>query len=210
MNKPILNKKGFSKRTYRLKDFLYDLMTLFSSCPCLIRAAHEKTIEPAFREKIMLAVSNVLGCRFCSWLHTELILKEGVDKKEITKIVASEIGSFPEHEAVALAFAIHYSESQGRPKKEPWERFLNYYGEDTAKTILSYIKAIYWGNLIGNTVEAFLYRLRGRPAEGSKFLDELVIFSLTSPYFLIILPLIARMIKPNFDRTISNPQATVF
>ena len=153
MNKPILNKKGFSKRTYKLKDFLYDLMTLLYSCPCLIRAAHEKTVEPAFREKIMLAVSNVLGCRFCSWLHTELILKEGVDKKEITKILVSEIGSFPEHEAVALAFAIHYSESQGKPKKEPWERFLNYYGEDTAKTILSYIKAIYWGNLTGNTVE---------------------------------------------------------
>jgi len=46
MDKPILNKKGFSKRTYRLKDFLYDLMTLLYSCPCLIRAAHEKTIEP--------------------------------------------------------------------------------------------------------------------------------------------------------------------
>ncbi len=198
MNKPTLNKKDFSKRTYRLKDFLYDLITLFSSCPYLIRAAYEKTIEPVFREKIMVAVSNVLGCKFCSWLHTELLLKEGVDKKEITKILASEIGSFPEHEAIALAFAIHYSETQGRPKRELWEKFFNYYGEDTAKSILSYIRAIYWGNLTGNTVEAFLYRLRGRPAEGSKFLDELVIFSLTAPYFLIILPLIVRMIKPNF------------
>ncbi|MDL1971282.1 MAG: carboxymuconolactone decarboxylase family protein [Candidatus Desulfofervidaceae bacterium] len=199
MSELALNKKGFSKRTYRLKDFLYDLMRLLSSCPCLIRAACKKTIEPAFREKIMLAVSSVLGCRFCSWLHTELILKGGVDKKEITKILASEIGSFPEHEAIALAFAMHYSETQGRPKRELWKKVLNYYGEDTARTILSYIRAIYWGNLTGNTVEAFLYRLKGKPAEGSKFLDELVIFFLTAPYFLIILPLIVRMIKPNFD-----------
>ncbi len=184
----------FLKRTYRLKEFLHDAFNLISSSLNLVRHTQRRRVEPAFREKIMLAVSSVLNCRFCSWLHTELILKEGVEKTEIKRLLEGKFEDLPEQETLAIAFAIHYAETHGRPKREMLTRFFDYYGVQ-AESILIYIKAIYWGNLTGNTVEAFLDRLRGKPVKESRFLDELAIFSLTAPYFLIILPFIGHIVK---------------
>jgi AhpD family alkylhydroperoxidase len=183
---------SFRKRIYTLNSFFHDLSAITASIPDLIKVSRTKRVTKAFREKLFVAVSTVLGCRYCSWLHTEMALSKGVDKKEITKLLSQEIGEFPEDEAVALAFAQHYSETGGRPKKDAEQQFYQYYGGEMAKDILKYIEMMYFGNLAGNTVEAFLERLNGRPAEESNFWGELIIFLLTSPYFLIILPLLGR------------------
>lgn len=187
--------KEFRKRVYTLRNFLRDLAMLIFHSHDFLKTAQKKQISSAFREKIMVAVSNVLGCKYCSWLHTEMALREGVDGKEIKKILAWEIGDFPENEAIALAFAQHYSESYGRPKGALQKRFFDYYGEEMAKDILNYIRAIYWGNLAGNTVEAFIYRLRGKPVERGSFFSEFLVFLITAPYFLIIVPLIVFVLK---------------
>jgi AhpD family alkylhydroperoxidase len=182
---------SFHKRIYTASRFFHDFSAIIESMPDIIKASRTKRVTKAFREKLFVAVSNVLGCRHCSWLHTEIALSKGVDKKEIHKILSQEIGEFPEDEAVALAFAQHYSETSGRPKKDAEQRFYQYYGQEIAKGILKYIQIIYFGNLAGNTVDAFLERLKGQPVEGSTFWGELIIFLLTAPYFLIILPLLA-------------------
>jgi AhpD family alkylhydroperoxidase len=183
---------SFRKRIYTISSFFHDLSAIIESTPVIIKTSRTKRVTKAFREKLFVAVSNVLGCRYCSWLHTEIALSKGVDKKEITKLLSQDIGEFPEDEAVALAFAQHYSETGGRPKKDAERRFYQYYGREMARDILKYIEMMYFGNLAGNTVEAFLERLKGRPVEESNFWGELIIFSLTSPYFLIILPLLTR------------------
>jgi AhpD family alkylhydroperoxidase len=183
---------SFRKRIYTISSFFHDLSAIIESTQVIIKASRTKRVTKAFREKLFVAVSNVLGCRYCSWLHTEIALSKGVDKKQITKLLSQDIGEFPEDEAVALAFAQHYSETGGRPKKDAEQRFYQYYGREMARDILKYIEMMYFGNLAGNTVEAFLERLKGRPVEESNFWGELIIFSLTSPYFLIILPLLTR------------------
>jgi len=182
---------SFHKRIYTTSRFFHDFSAIIESIPDVIKAPRTKRVTKAFREKLFVAVSNVLGCRYCSWLHTEMALSKGVDKKEIQKILSQEIGDFPEDEAVALAFAQHYSETGGRPKKDAEQRFYQYYGREMARDILKHIQMIYFGNLAGNTVDAFIERLKGRPVEGSDLWGELVIFPLTAPYFLIILPLLA-------------------
>ncbi len=181
----------FRKRTYKISSFFKDISSMIGSIPGAVNAPGKKHIDKAFREKLFVAVSNVLCCRYCSWLHTEMALSKGVDKKEIQKILSREIGDFPEDEAVAIAFAQHYSETGGKPKKDTENRFYQYYGDDMAKKILNYIRGIYCGNLAGNTVDAFIERLKGRPVKGNNLWNDLVIFLLTAPYFLIILPLLA-------------------
>jgi AhpD family alkylhydroperoxidase len=183
---------SFRKRIYTTSGFFHDLSTMIESTPDIIKASRTKRVTKAFREKLFVAVINVLGCRYCSWLHTEIALSKGVNKKEITKLLSRDIGEFPEDEAVALAFAQHYSETGGRPKKDAEQRFFQYYGREMAKDILKYIQMMYFGNLAGNTVEAFLQRLKGFPVKESNFWGELIIFFLTSPYFLVILPLLTR------------------
>jgi hypothetical protein len=120
-----------------------------------------------------------------------MALTHGVDAEEIQKLLSMEIGYFPDDEAIALAFAQHYSETGGKPQEKAKERLYQYYGRKKAGHIVSFIQIIYFGNLAGNTVDAFLNRLKGNPAEGSNLWSETVIFLLTGPYYLIILPVLA-------------------
>lgn len=188
----IKEKMNFKKRVYNNRsDFFNDLFFFFRNIPNFIKSIYKKRINAAFREKLMVAASAVLDCKYCSWLHTEIALSKGVGKEEIKKILGKEIGKFSEDEAVALIFAQHYSERGGRPEKKAEERFYKYYGEEKARDILNYIRAIYFGNLAGNTVDAFLSRIKGKPAEGGNIWNELIVFLILSPYFFVILPIVA-------------------
>ncbi|MEA2101502.1 MAG: carboxymuconolactone decarboxylase family protein [Thermodesulfobacteriota bacterium] len=183
----------FKKRVYLLGDFFHDALSLGKTPVGLIKAILSNRVDKAFREKLNMAVTGVLGCKYCSWLHSEMALSHGVKDSEIQKILSQEIGDFPEEEAVALAFAQHYSETGGRPGKETLSRFYAYYDQALAKDILFYIQMIYIGNLSGNSIDAFISRIKGDPVEESSMGSELAIFFFLGPYFLIILPMLARM-----------------
>ena len=58
-------------------------------------------------------------------------------------------------------------------------KFLDYYGEKTAKHIFVFMRMIYFGNLLGNTWDAVISRFRGNPAENSNLIFELFFFLLT-------------------------------
>ncbi|MEW6242582.1 MAG: carboxymuconolactone decarboxylase family protein, partial [Chloroflexota bacterium] len=47
-----------------------------------------------------------------------------------------------------------------------------YYGQDTAEDILAYLRMITFGNLLGNTFDALLSRLKGKPAPDSSLWSE--------------------------------------
>lgn len=185
----------FKKRVYVLDNFFHDILSLGRNIFDLIDTICSRRINKAFREKLNMAVTSVLGCRYCSWLHTEMALSQGVEGKDLQNILSQELGDFPEKEAVALAFAQHYSETNGRPQKDAEMRFYEYYGRKMAKDILFYIQMMYIGNLSGNTIDALLNRVKGHPVEGSNLCGELVIFSVLGPYFLIILPILAFAVR---------------
>ncbi|MBN2283243.1 MAG: carboxymuconolactone decarboxylase family protein [Deltaproteobacteria bacterium] len=183
------------KRIYNTLDgFFHDLFLLGANGFAYIRNARNATVSDALREKLMVAVSGVLACKYCTWLHSEMALTHGVKSAEIQKLLSQEMGYFPEDEAVALAFAQHYSESGGCPREEAEKRLYDYYGKKKAQYILSYLQIIYFGNLAGNTVDAFLDRLKGSPAEGSDPGNEIIIFLLLAPYYLAMLPVLAYLL----------------
>ncbi len=185
----------FRKRTYdNLVDFFRDFFEFILNSLAYVRNASNRRVAQDLREKLMVAVSAVLSCKYCTWLHSEMALTHGVDETEIQKLLSSELGDFPEEESVALAFAQHYSEAGGKPNEDAKVRLFNYYGDKKAKDILSYIQIIYFGNLAGNTVDAFLDRMRGQPVEGSNLFTEIVIFSFVGLYYLGILPALAHVL----------------
>ncbi|HHO77263.1 MAG TPA: carboxymuconolactone decarboxylase family protein [Deltaproteobacteria bacterium] len=181
----------FRKRVYELDSFFRDAVDLGRNIVALTRAFYSCRVDKAFREKLNMAVTSVLGCRYCTWLHTEMALSHGVDPQELQKILSGEIGSFPGEHSVALAFAQHYSETGAVPDKNAKRRFYEFYDHETANDIVLYIKVIYFGNLSGNTIDALIGRIKGRPNEASRLLSEIVISVLLGPYYLIILPLLA-------------------
>jgi len=178
----------FKKRTYDFKVFLKDLVCLIFGMPALLRALRSRRVDKAFREKLNMAVTGVLGCRYCTWLHSEMALAHGVGPDEIGNLLSGELGDFPEELCVALAFAQHYSEKGSYTLKGARDRLYEYYGHEMARDILIYIRIIYFGNLSGNTVDAFLCRLMGKRDEKGGLFSELFIFILMGPYFLLVLP----------------------
>ena len=86
----------------------------------------------------------------------------------------------------ALIFAQHYAETNRKPDKEMLGGLFEFYGEQTANHIVLTLRMIFVGNLYGNTLDAFVSRLNGKPAENSSLLFELWFFSWNWPVYLIL------------------------
>lgn len=183
----------FHKRFYTPGAFLRDLVEVVRHLPEFRAAARSGRGNRAFAEKIMLVVTQVNGCRYCSYVHVRMALRSGVAGDEMERLLALEIDGFPQEQAIGLAFAQHYAETAGRADPQAESRFREYYGSRMSRDIMSWIRMITLGNLAGNTVDAFLSRLRGRPAAGSSLLGELLLFLLFAPFTL---PLLRRLDSP--------------
>ena len=178
---------GFHKRFYTLRTFFGDLKELVTHIPALISTIRNKRVSRPFTEKIMLSIVSVNKCSCCSYLHTKTALQGGVSEEEINKLLTQEIGDFPEDEAMAIAFAQHYTETGGKTNPEAERRFRYYYGPKVSQDIVNYIRIVNFFTLVGNTQDAFRNRLRRKPAQKSNLLDEILILVICAPWSLLTL-----------------------
>lgn len=112
-------KTGFRKRKYRnVGEFLADEWFLLRNGPSIWRMLRRHTVPPAFRERLMLAVISVYGCRMCSWAHTREAFRSGVSPDEIKTLLAGSVDDCPPSEAVAVMYAQHWADSDGKPMPE--------------------------------------------------------------------------------------------
>jgi len=181
----------FNRRIYTFPAFRQAVRQVFGQMDDLKRAARSGRVDKPFAEKLMLAVTRVNGCRYCAYGHTRAALAMGVPESELQRLMAGDLGSFPPHEAVGLAFAQHYAESQGQIDPAAWQRLVETYGEETAQDIMPYLRMITFGNLYGNTFDALLSRLAGKPACGSSLWSELGV--LLGVFVLVPLELLRRL-----------------
>ena len=151
--------QGFDKRYYTPRSFIRDLRELLACRSEIREAASSGRVSRAFVEKIMMAVTAVNQCRYCARYHTRLALAEGISQDEIARILALELDEFPPEEAVALAFAQHWAETEGHPDPETERRFHETYGPQVSADIMNWIQLITMGNLLGNSWDALLYRV---------------------------------------------------
>ncbi len=175
----------FNRRIFTWATFRESLQDVLDHLDDLRAAARSGRVSKAFAEKIMLAVTQVNGCRYCNYGHTRAALKVGVTKEELRHLVQGQFDRLPEDEIIAILFAQHYAEQGGKPDEEAWQRLVETYGPETARDIMAYIRMIMFGNLLGNTFDAFLSRLAGRPAEGSSLFDEIAVLTMT----VLLIPL---------------------
>lgn len=189
-----MNARTFSRRIFTYPTFIRAIDELLVRLPDLKRAARGGRVSKAFSERIMLAVTQVNGCRYCNWGHSLAALKAGVPQEQIDAILSNEFTELPEEEISALLFAHHYAESAGDYDPEAWEKLVGQYTEEGARDILAYIRMITFGNLWGNSFDALLSRFIGRPAPNSSLPSELgIIFG-----SVVILPfkVLVYLLKP--------------
>lgn len=163
----------FNRRIYTFPAFKTDVRQIFDHMDELRQAVRQARVSKAFAEKIMLVVTAVNGCRYCSYGHSRAALAAGVSETELQKLLALDLGAFPVEEVVALTFAQHYAEAACQPDPTAWQRVVAYYGQESARDILAYLRMITFGNLLGNTFDALLSRLAGKPAPNSSLGSEI-------------------------------------
>lgn len=179
----------FDRKIFTFRLFLNDLGFLIVKIPEIVGALRNKKINKAFMEKIMSVVTAVNGCTYCAWFHAKQAVSSGISEDEVKNMLKLQFkADASDFEVVALLYAQHFAETNRNPDKKMTDNFFEFYGDKTGKHIFLIIRMIFFGNLQGNTFDAFLSRLKGEKAENSNLIFEFFFFVLNAPFMLPILP----------------------
>ncbi len=154
--------KRFQRRFYRsFRSFWDDFRFLMGSRSRIRALMREGTLSPAFRERLMLAVTAVNGCRYCSYFHARQALTTGISDAEIQSLLNGVVADCPQEEALGVLYAQHWAEMEGKPDQAVRQRLVRAYGDARAAEIELALRMIRMGNLLGNTWDYLLYRVSG-------------------------------------------------
>lgn len=176
-------KTVYGKKLYSLKEIYRIFYLALRSGKYMLLAKKSGAISLPFKERIMLAVTEVNHCVMCSYEHTKIALEAGMDNAEIQALLAGDTENVPKEELPAILFAQHYADKRGYPSKEAWQRILTVYGEEKAKGVLGIIRGIMLGNAMGIAFGSLKGRLKGKSDPRSSLLYEITVL-LASLLFL--------------------------
>jgi AhpD family alkylhydroperoxidase len=152
--------REFRRRIYPgPKALIADLRALLAHRQVLRAAMRGENLDRAFRERLMLVVTGVNECRYCSYVHAREALAAGVPSEQIEALAAGAFDGSPAHEAPALLYAQHWAEADGQPDREARQRVLQRYGDERLESIEAVLRLMRMANLLGNTVDYLLYRI---------------------------------------------------
>ncbi len=167
--------RKFDKRIHDIKTQNEDIHKLLLHSDAFAETIANPVISKAFSESISLAVTQVNGCKLCSYTHAKNALKAGMSPEEVDNLLAGGFDNAPAEQLEALLFAQHYADTKGNPDSVTTQKLLEIYGEEKTKDIMSHILIIMIANLHGNTIEAFKLRLKGNGVKESSFWQELAV-----------------------------------
>ena len=146
-----------SKKVYGSWRVLFvDMRFLMKNWKLIGKVMGGEMVPRPLRERLMLAVTAVYGCRYCSWLHTREALRSGIEKEEIAALLVGSVDNCPEDEAIALIYAQHWADYDGNPDTEATRRLEKVYGAEKAKAINLILHMNRLGNLFGTSWDRFL------------------------------------------------------
>jgi AhpD family alkylhydroperoxidase len=153
--------KPFPRRLYSgFGEFWADFRYILANRPTLKAAMRGDLISVQFRERLMLMVTEVNGCRYCSYFHAQEALKAGISEGELKSLLAGSLpAEAPVEEIPALLYAQHWAESNIHPEPEIRQKFEATYGAEKSAAIHLILRMIRVGNLSGNLWDSILYRL---------------------------------------------------
>ncbi len=155
-----LDMQKFRKRTYDgLDELLADVRFMVDHREEVHQAM--ELLDPAFRRRLMLAVTQVNECRYCAHHHAQVALTDGLAADEIADLLAGEFEACPSEERPALLYAEHWADTGGDPDPEAREKIVATYGAEKTQAIEIVLRMISAGNYMGNTWDSLLYRLSG-------------------------------------------------
>jgi len=151
----------FRKKYYSsLKSVWLDIRILISSRDRIKKAMRSDIVDPAFRERLMLTVTEVNQCRYCRAFHVQQASQVGLSDSEVLSFVQGNLPqTIPEDQRLAVLYARSWAEGNGMTEAGLDDQLLEAYGEDGYDAIKIILRMIRMGNLLGNTWDFILYRL---------------------------------------------------
>jgi len=152
--------KSFNRRYYNHpSDIISDAKSIISKRREIKSLMRDGIITEAFRERIMLAVTEVNGCRYCQYAHAKMALDAGLTKNEIEALASGSFHNCPEDEIPALLYAQHWAEKNGQPDVDTRQKVIEIYNKAYVESMELAMQMIRMGNLLGNTWDYVLFRL---------------------------------------------------
>lgn len=155
-----MKKKPFPRRYYRNPgDFFRDFSYMMKRRD-QIRETIRSEITYEFRERLILMVTEVNGCHYCSYYHAKLALEAGINQSDLDELLTGCIPQdTPQDEIPALLYAQHWAENNTNAEPELYQKILSQYGQKKTDAIHIVLRMIRMGNLLGNTLDYWLYLL---------------------------------------------------
>ncbi len=198
--------RRFDKRIHDLKTQNDDIRKLIAHSDAFVETMLNPIISKTFSESVSLAVTQVNGCKLCSYTHAKNALKAGMTEEEVDFLMSGGFEKAPKDQLEALLFAQHYAETKGNPDPATSKKLLETYGQERVNDITSHILIIMLTNLPGNTIEALNLRLQGKGVEGSSFWQEL---GVTINFFKVMPVILFKIIKHKLFRTKKNKNSAL-
>ncbi|TFG20005.1 MAG: carboxymuconolactone decarboxylase family protein [Promethearchaeota archaeon] len=169
----------FKKRSLNWKTFQKLVYQIIMSMKTMGKVSG---LSKEFLERIMLAVTSVNECRYCTYYHTKIALESGCSDDEIRGILGGDFSCAVQEELPALAFAQHFAESHEQPSRKALKQLVKVYGIEKSQQIITACRMITMGNLFGNTLDAYIHRYHGiSPEDGSPLLEGIVYYIAAIP-----------------------------
>lgn len=173
----------FNKRIFTIKEHLRIINHAAKSLGMLMYVKKHKLFNKRFKERIMLAVTEVNGCELCSYVHTKISLKSGMSNSEIKELLNGSKDDIPDGELVGVLFGEYYAKSHESPESDMIDRLVKEYGNEKAKIICAILGMITLTNSMGISLGLLKERLMFKRVKKSKLLNELGIPFLTITIF---------------------------
>ena len=189
---------GHRKRTIGTFHFFGEILSFACQLPTMYRIWQKHEIEAGFREELMLAVSKLNDCKYCTWGHHEWAHAAGISEDELDHIEHGDPEGIDRAKWVAISYvvALISLDKSNVPSELTQEMRANYSAREI-KEIELIAKIMDVSNRAANTWDALQSRLNGKPAHDSHVMDEFVL----SGVFWIVAPVSILILSQQSDRS---------
>ena len=184
--------RKFDKRIINIKTQNEHIRTFINHSDAFVEAQLNPVISKSFSESVSLAISQVNGCKLCSYTHAKNALKSGMNEEEVEFLLSGGFDNAPKEQLEALLFAQHYADTKGNPDPDVKQKLADAYGEEKTKDIMASILMMNLTNLHGNTMEALGLRFKGKAVDYSSFWQEIAV---TINFFKVMPVILYKMLK---------------